>query len=461
MAASLRLPAGASAKLLLSDAFSSNSVQLLQLDEPLLQEALRTGLVLKGASDEEAVLCTATRTFAVKQVETSNTLLLIPPLARGLADLSYFPDLSYLLASPQGDEYATHDALAPMAADDGGAASSEQHEVTHAPIVAACAAASHLELVEVAPPAFAVRAALATCPYDDAASDAGEASASFGRTWPDLASSFRCSDAQLLSLLASLGALHLRGRHALVSPPLSRRILEFALLTAAAEGWPLSSVPHRALLDALTADGFERVVAAHALAPFFRAPPPPPPPPAPGDAASAPAGAVPAAADEADTAAVAAAATRATGVQHVYLHAPSVGAEIGSALLDATPKWARADAFEAAWAAALPAEARPPQRSWLRGRALFLSPPGGGGGGGAGCSVLRLHAEELPPVPKDRFEALFELQERWTSDELAPWLAPAHVEEFGATMEGLLLAWCRCTQARPSDPRVYSARSKC
>jgi len=40
-------------------------------------------VVIKGGDSEEAVLCTADKTFALKYVETTNTLLLVPPVAAG------------------------------------------------------------------------------------------------------------------------------------------------------------------------------------------------------------------------------------------------------------------------------------------------------------------------------------------------------------------------------------------
>lgn len=36
-------------------------------------------VVIKGATHEDAVLCTSDKTFALKLVETTNTLLLLPP----------------------------------------------------------------------------------------------------------------------------------------------------------------------------------------------------------------------------------------------------------------------------------------------------------------------------------------------------------------------------------------------
>jgi hypothetical protein len=78
----LGLAAGASAKLAYGPSFTHEKLQLLEVDEELLQEIIRTGVVIKGAPAAEAVLCTASKTFVLKQVETSNTLLLIPPAVR-------------------------------------------------------------------------------------------------------------------------------------------------------------------------------------------------------------------------------------------------------------------------------------------------------------------------------------------------------------------------------------------
>jgi hypothetical protein len=54
------------------------------VSEEILAELLRDGVVFKGGDKEEAVLCTQQATYAVKLVETSNSLLLVPPArARG------------------------------------------------------------------------------------------------------------------------------------------------------------------------------------------------------------------------------------------------------------------------------------------------------------------------------------------------------------------------------------------
>ena len=75
------LPVGDVASLRYGPRFSREKLQLLEVDDALLDEIVRRGVVIKGAPDQEAVLCTATQTFALKKLyENSNELLLIPPV---------------------------------------------------------------------------------------------------------------------------------------------------------------------------------------------------------------------------------------------------------------------------------------------------------------------------------------------------------------------------------------------
>ena len=63
------------------DDFDHNEVELLELSPELLAllESGEGQLCFKGGPDDEAVLCTRDKTFLVKRVETSNTLLLMQP----------------------------------------------------------------------------------------------------------------------------------------------------------------------------------------------------------------------------------------------------------------------------------------------------------------------------------------------------------------------------------------------
>ena len=86
------LQEGEKANLVLGEDFHTNEVELLDLNDELLAVIESGGeLVFKGGPDDEAVLCTECTTYAVKRVETSNTLLLFQPPG-GLPDKIRLPD---------------------------------------------------------------------------------------------------------------------------------------------------------------------------------------------------------------------------------------------------------------------------------------------------------------------------------------------------------------------------------
>ncbi|KAL0141057.1 sister chromatid cohesion protein DCC1 [Mucor lusitanicus] len=68
----------ASSKLVYKDKFEKNAYALVELGTPELLEAFESGIdiVIKGLADDEAVLCTESKTYIVRQVNTSNSLLL-------------------------------------------------------------------------------------------------------------------------------------------------------------------------------------------------------------------------------------------------------------------------------------------------------------------------------------------------------------------------------------------------
>ncbi|EPB81753.1 hypothetical protein HMPREF1544_11503 [Mucor circinelloides 1006PhL] len=67
-----------SSKLVYKNNFEKNAYALVELNTPELVEAFESGIdiVIKGLADDEAVLCTESKTYIVRQVNTSNSLLL-------------------------------------------------------------------------------------------------------------------------------------------------------------------------------------------------------------------------------------------------------------------------------------------------------------------------------------------------------------------------------------------------
>ncbi|ONI22184.1 hypothetical protein PRUPE_2G112500 [Prunus persica] len=52
---------------------------LLELDQKLLRDVLHQRVTVRGQPEEDAVLCTESKTYAIKSVGTSNSVFLIPP----------------------------------------------------------------------------------------------------------------------------------------------------------------------------------------------------------------------------------------------------------------------------------------------------------------------------------------------------------------------------------------------
>ncbi|KAL3651152.1 hypothetical protein CASFOL_007555 [Castilleja foliolosa] len=78
-----------------------DDLTLLELDEKLLPEILHQRVTLRGQRDEDAVLCTSSKTYAVKFVGTSNSVFLIPPSYKSLGsrDMKDDDDISTMVAS--------------------------------------------------------------------------------------------------------------------------------------------------------------------------------------------------------------------------------------------------------------------------------------------------------------------------------------------------------------------------
>ncbi|CEP14108.1 hypothetical protein [Parasitella parasitica] len=69
----------ASGKLVYKDKFEKNSYSLIELGSDELVDAFEssTKIAIKGLANDEAVLCTESKTFIIRQVNTSNTVLLV------------------------------------------------------------------------------------------------------------------------------------------------------------------------------------------------------------------------------------------------------------------------------------------------------------------------------------------------------------------------------------------------
>lgn len=67
-----------------------------------------------------------------------------------------------------------------------------------------------------------------------------------------------------------------------------------------------------------------------------------------------------------------------------------------------------------------------------------------------------LPVEGLPPLPRERFQALFAFRPRWSLEQLEPYMQG--LGDPGESKEALLLKHTRAIQPLPDGPVVYGAR---
>jgi len=67
-----------------------------------------------------------------------------------------------------------------------------------------------------------------------------------------------------------------------------------------------------------------------------------------------------------------------------------------------------------------------------------------------------LCAGEMPRDTTRRFECLWKAKEKWTLEEIVPYIEGLSAP--GQNTEELLLKWARPSQTRPEDPVVYTKR---
>ncbi|GBF89216.1 sister chromatid cohesion DCC1 [Raphidocelis subcapitata] len=435
-------------------------LRLLEVDDALLGDIAAGGVVVKGGPGDDAVLCTGDRTYALKYVETTNTLLMLPPDAAGDADFGAVGS-------------ATQAPDASLLRDVGLQTQIQKASTAGAnpPLVATATAVAHIEAVHCPPRLGQLRELLAACrPYgieDEGAEAAqgGDCSGSdamavdgldglaqpglggggaAGFTTAQLEQLVQASRSELLRELEALNALRLAGRWRLVDEDYLGRLLEVLLLSATEAGWPLEAVPLDDAAVALAADGYAPALVAHCLGVY-------------GDRTDSrdSSGGSASGAFECDAApAPPPGTTFSLDCDRVCLHFARklLRSRPGSA--PAPGAWLRSE-FMAAWSEAVPEEWAPPNERLLAGEALEDLPEGSLPG--ADTYVLPFAARDLPLEPAPRFAALFARRPRWERSQLEPYLVALTISG-GQKVEALLLKYARGSQGTPDAPLFFSAR---
>ncbi|KAG7668985.1 hypothetical protein Ndes2437B_g06719 [Nannochloris sp. 'desiccata'] len=428
-------------------------LKLLEVSEDLLQELQESGLCFKGGLNEEAVMCSSKQTFAVKQVETTNLVLMVNP------DQNAAPTPS--APSPQA-------APTPPGHLAGLATQAEIHaEASNQPPVTVSAIVkSHFELVQVAPRLHALDAALQDRPIgsleeeeEGGNPDAAEPmdthintdrldkntcssnndSQSLGKTWDELLSLVQASSNELAAALTERNAVCIDGKWRGIDPIHLGTLLELILLTAVEKGWSLDAIPAVEAGEVLAPHGFSPELTEHCLKIFSK-------PVLPVGGSNS---------QEEDSNKDDMNENYENGSKEVLgvyaVRADAVCRHFGLKLFREKQRWEDVNEFEATWRASVP-EGMIPSFDLLRGEALVDNEAGPTGQ--LGVQLLRVH--ELPRKASERFKFLFSVRPRWELPALDPYIQG--LAGPGETTEALLLKFARASQQKPTDPVTYSSR---
>ncbi|KAM7508894.1 hypothetical protein LguiA_019347 [Lonicera macranthoides] len=210
---------------------------LLELDEKLLPDVLHQRVSLRGQPDEDAVLCTPSKTYAVKFVGNSNSVFLIPP-----SDQSAFQENSHD-CDEQDNEKAGISSVIKVAP-------------------------GNMELVEVAPKLDKLKLLLLENPYKfDEAIEMTELDSSL-YTWDDLVNRVQASDAELMSALEAFSAAEINGYWRIVDDKYMDMILNMLLHNSVLNEWSFDALIEDEVVSVLESDGFPCKLARHCLQVF-------------------------------------------------------------------------------------------------------------------------------------------------------------------------------------------------
>ncbi|XP_028752025.1 sister chromatid cohesion protein DCC1 [Neltuma alba] len=221
---------------------SHDDLIFLELDEKLLPEVLHERVVLRGQPNEDAVLCTSSKTYSIKFVGTSNSVFLVPP-----------NQLEYHQPPQESDSHNHHD----------------QKSVASVIKVVS----GSMELVEVAPRLDKLKSLLSENPYRcdelEVENLEGNHESRIGLyNWNDLVNNIQASDDEIRSGLRALSAVEINGHWRLVDESYMCTILRMLLHNSVLNDWSLNALNEDEVVNILESDGFPRVLAKHCLHAF-------------------------------------------------------------------------------------------------------------------------------------------------------------------------------------------------
>ncbi|KAK9794336.1 hypothetical protein WJX73_004181 [Symbiochloris irregularis] len=376
---------------------------LLEVDDKLLEEITDITVTIKGERDGEAVLCTQDKTYALKQVETTNTVLLVEGRAEGNSQAP----------TPAKGAGPNNNGLLSQIQQNAKADANEK-------VTAVALCASHLELQQTAPQFAPVHKMLQAHAYgredESEHMDAdGDADMAEGRSreppsFQDLLDDCQASSSELQEELDRCGAVQLDGLWRAMDGEYVAMLTDMLLLTVQQHGWSLTDVPEAGMCEALGADGYDGRLVRHCLSRLGK----------PCSSTEEPAWHL--------------------GNEQVCMH-------VARKLLKGQSRWALSE-FEERWVEELPQEMQP-HVSMLKAEVLTETL--------SGEHILKYFPESrLSKIPEQRFAQLFQARARWKLDDLEPFLQG--LQAPGQSIESLLLRHARGSQPNPNKPVEYGPR---
>ena len=227
-------------ELVAADGYERAGLELLEVDDDILDEIVSSdGFVrFKGGPDDVAVVCTKSKTYQVKRVETSNQLLIVGPPLRGEEDDAAGDDAA-------GEAEASGKKRATVRAE----------------------ARSHLDLTEIAPKLDRLRSMMASVAYGG--EDEMETGEGDGFDFEALDERVQASETQILACLNDeLAAIEIDGKWRGVKPEYRLHALSMLAVSASGNGWPRNALPEADVVDAMVGDGFIPEMARNTLHAF-------------------------------------------------------------------------------------------------------------------------------------------------------------------------------------------------
>ena len=383
-------------------------------------------VVFKGEGAQEAVLCTSSSTFSVKDVKTSNLVMLV----QSCPTLGDAPGSQGECGG--GEQQDGSDALQKEPGTSAGSA----------PVVVSALVNEHLELREIQPRLGALDDLLANkCCIEDEekARDAP------GKTWQELVCAVQASEAELRTCLEELEAVRIQGLWKGVSPGVVYTVIKLALLTMTEHGWSIELVPGKELASALEVHGIAPEFLVQLIHRISCSE---------GELAQPRVVDCIEGLDREDI-------TTGSDDFKYRIDSTKLCRQVGIGILGETPFWDDLNAFMSEWSLALPEDINP-DITMLSGEALVmqrlstLKTVSPAEDSHSGYQVKHVPSRCLPRQAEERFARLFSIQRSWTFQQIQPYIA--ELAGPGQTEEEVLLKYARQCQMHPEDEVTYTLR---